>query len=148
MLLCGAAIAALSNPGIEVHPADACPAAGVQPPAFCSLPEAIAWAAAQASDGGQGGGDEQQQQRRLCLHSGIHRLREPLLLTGAHSHMHWSVCEGGGGGGAGATISGGFSVPAAQAYGSKGAGDGDVVPPYADLIFDIELLAVRQRVPT
>ena len=39
-------------------------------------------------------------------------------------------------------------IPAAQAYGSKGAGDGGVVPPYADLIFDIELLAVQQRVPT
>ena len=42
------------------------------------------------------------------------RRREPLLLTSAHSHMHWSVCEGGGGGAAGATISGGFSVPAAS----------------------------------
>ena len=114
-MFCFVAIAALSNPGIEVHPADACPAAGVRPPAFCSLPEAIAWAAAQVSDGGQGSGDEEQQQRRLCLHSGVHQLREPLLLTSAHSHMHWSVCEGGGGGGAaGATISGGFSVPAAS----------------------------------
>ena len=34
-------------------------------------------------------------------------------------------------------------IPSAQGYGSKGAGDGDVVPPYADLLFDIELLSVQ-----
>ena len=34
-----------------------------------------------------------------------------------------------------------FFIPSAQGYGSKGAGDTDEVPPFADLLFDIELLA-------
>ena len=35
-----------------------------------------------------------------------------------------------------------FFIPSAQGYGSLGAGDADDVPPFADLLFDIELLAV------
>jgi hypothetical protein len=36
-------------------------------------------------------------------------------------------------------------IPSGLAYGSLGVGDGSTVPPYADLIFDIELLSISKK---
>ena len=89
---------------IEVYPPASCPNRSV----FCSLADAADWVS-------QHGGSNSDV--HVCLHEGVHRLREPMRLNASHSGSHWTTCSG-----ERAVVSGGLSVPSTSWQRESGGG--------------------------
>lgn len=107
---------------IEVYPPSSCPATTSsdhdphQTAAFCSLAGAADWVsrrnANQQQEANRQPLGEQEATAEVCLHPGLHTVRQPIRLNGSHSGSRWTTCTSAVPG-ARATISGGLSIPAA-----------------------------------
>ena len=84
-------------PSAQVYPASSCPAPSTTNtlqrssipthPAFCSLVDAASWISALNVTLGP------EAPVRVCLHPGVHSLREPLHLNASHSFSQWTACD-------------------------------------------------------
>jgi hypothetical protein len=98
---------------IEVHPPTECPDAS-DSTVFCSLADAASWVASTA----QQRQHDDSRVAEICLHPGVHTVREPIQLDAKHSGSRWSTCvpssAAPGSHRARAIISGGVALPTAS----------------------------------
>ena len=108
LLLAAAVLSAASTARIEVHPAAACPDSRKNGATVtvCSLVDAAGFIHRNSVG--------PTTTTHICLHPGVHTLREPLRLNASHSGSRWTRCPQVDPAAAGprAVISGGLRVPA------------------------------------
>ena len=94
---------------IEVHPLASCPGDAAGRHVFCSLADAAAHVVSSRS------ATTALALTEVCLHPGVHTLREPLQLNASHSGSQWTTCASTWTSTAArAAISGGVSLPPAS----------------------------------